>query len=399
MKFWSSFALLFLCQSIAFTGLSQADSLLLKSNCMEFETLDDEILTSWLKPKIEASQFVLVGEQHGILAVGQVTEKLYQMASPHGYHTLCIETDALAACTISDCAKEKDAVAAAKKVNASFPHSIAFYNNAEDYELFSAVDEDGGALWGIDQSLMTQFRLNFDHLIRNTKDKAFKESLTVQYEKAVAAYEKAMSTKDFMAAYLFAYDEDTHEALIALASTEQEKQVLQWFWQSKEIYMYNFSRQGYLNNQTRGQLMKANFRQYYQAALEKESTPKVVFKLGANHAGRGLNTTRIYDIGNHVSELAESNGKRSLHLKVIGITGQAAAGNPFIPTPVVPFDNTEDLSQELQTLVKETEGKYLLIDLEALRGKAKQFSDELQNVIFRYDGLLLVRDAQAVSRF
>ena len=147
--------------------------------------------------------------------------------------------------------------------------------------------------------------------------------------------------------------------------------------------------------------MKSNFNAYYKEALKSNPTPKVVFKLGATHATRGLSMTKIYDVSNYLSELAVFNAMRSLHFMVAGITGNALEGDPFKENPVAKFDNTKQLPEELQELVVGFDEKYIVLHLEPLREKSygDLFSETLKTFIFNFDVLVLVNNAEALVPF
>ena len=92
------------------------------------------------------------------------------------------------------------------------------------------------------------------------------------------------------------------------------------------------------------------------------------------------------------------NGLRSLHLRVLGVSGQQRVGFPFAPEPVISFDNTEDFPAEIQEWLPTLgNDKYLILHLEPLRPQARQYSEAMQKLMFAHDVLVLVRDAQAVS--
>ena len=132
-----------------------------------------------------------------------------------------------------------------------------------------------------------------------------------------------------------------------------------------------------------------------------DTTPKVILKLGATHATRGLSMTKIYDVSNYLSELAIYNNMRSLHFMVAGISGTVMQGNPFAENPVGEFDNTKELPKELQEISAKFDKKYAIVHLEALREKSygNNFSEELKQFIFNYDILVLIKDAQALESF
>lgn len=390
-------AFFFICTYV----VSAQNDLHIDENIYYANALNDEVFTSFMEEQILESQFIFVGEQHGIKEVGEVTNALFDLAHPKGYNTLCIETDALLAQKLKQIASLETPLQAAEKLSNTYPFAIPFYNTKEDYALFKNVVDKGGDLWGIDQTFMAQFRLNFDHLIQTTENDVFKEKLIPLKQSAVAAYKKSIDTKNFDNMFWQIYDQATHQELMATSNDPAEKKVLEQLWKTKEIYEYNGDKKYYLNNEVRGQLMKDNFNTYYKAALKQEEVPKVLFKLGATHATRGLSMTNIYDVSNYASELANFNDKKSLHLMVAGLTGTAAIGNPFAENPVAPFDNTKQLPKELQELVPSFTKKYTLIHLQPLREFAygKRYSETMKKFIFNFDILVLVKDAQALTPF
>ncbi len=361
------------------------------------DSLDDQNFKDLINSKLQNSQFILLGEQHGIKEVGEITGVLYDLAQPFGYNKLCIETDEIAAVTLSELSKFP--IDSSINFNQKFPFSIPFYNNYDDVKLFKRVTDSGGDIWGIDQTFMTQFRLNFDYLIRTTSNDKFKNRIKELKVLAEKGYHKAIVEKNYMAPYIFSYDLRTHNELLNLAKKEEEKEVIKQLWNTKEIYGYNFSGRPYLNNSTRATLMKRNFMMYYNQALEKDTLPKVVFKLGANHVAKGLSKTNIYDVSNLISELAIMNNKSSLHIYAIGIDGEKSISNPFAPIPRTPFDNTETFPIEIQKQISNQEKKFLVLDLTKLRLDFNLYSDKLQDLMFKYDLMILIKNCNALESF
>ncbi|MEO0571497.1 MAG: hypothetical protein AAF039_07300 [Bacteroidota bacterium] len=379
---------------------AQSDALLEKG-IFQVDTLSDSKFKEFMTDVTLNNQFILIGEQHGIKEVGTFTNAIFNLVHKDGFNTLCIETDALAAKKIQEIASSKAPIPAAKALSQKFPLSIPFYNNATDYELFTNVVANGGQIWGIDQTFMAQFRLNFDYLEQFTNSGPLKEKLVPLKQKAITAYEESMATKDFSKMFWRSYDEAIHKELLVLSTNPQEQEILHQLWKTKEIYGYNSSKQYYKNNNVRGQLMKANFNAYYKEALKQNEVPKAIFKLGATHATRGLSMTNIYDISNYVAELAAFENKKSLHFMVAGVTGTAMVGNPFAENPIAPFDNTKQLPKELQELLPLFNKKYTLIHLATLRESAygKKYSEAMKTFIFNFDILVLVKNAEALEGF
>lgn len=363
--------------------------------------LNDPLFEALMNKKLQNSRFVFVGEQHGIKSAATVTSKLYDLGQSFGYNTLCVETDDVVAQKLRAFAAGGNFTASMKAHYKQFPFTIPFYNNEDDHVLFDNVYAKGGDFWGIDQTFIVQFRLNFAELAQMTSNRQMKRKLKTLQEAAEAAYAKALETKNPKGPYLFTYDKATHKELLSMAGSEAEKEIIRQLWNTKEIYEYFFSRKNFQNNNVRGNLMKANFMRYYNQARTNGKDPKVVFKLGANHAARGLTRTNIYDIANLGSELAISQGEHSVHVAVMGLKGKTATGNPFAPSPIVEFDNTDQLAEELQKEVEGIGQKYYVIDLEALKDYAysKRFSEKFKESIFKYDVLILVNGAEAVRSF
>jgi len=363
------------------------------------DSLQSSVLNEFFSSKIAASQFVMVGEQHGLREVGEITSLIYNIAQPFGYEYLCIETDAVAAQQIEKNANGKEPSQLAKENHDTFPFAIPFYGNYDDYQLFSVVIQNNGSIWGIDQTFMAQFRLNFDYLERTTSNKLFKKEMTKLKTQAIASFEKAIAERDFKAPFIFQYSDELHKELIGLVDTDFEKEILNQLKLTKEIYMLNFTKQSYLSNLKRAQLMKQNFLKYYKTESESQKLPKVIFKMGANHVSKGLNSTNVYDVSNLVSELAIVNGMESTHILVTGIDGESTIGNPFVPVPTKAFDNTEDFPEEVALRIKDLDKKYFILDVSYLRINAKSYSKELQDWMFKYDLVVLIKDCTPIRNF
>ncbi len=380
--------------------MAQSDTIL-KDHIFQVDALEDSRFVEFITQVSQGSQFILIGEQHGIKEVGLFTNAIFNLVHTNGYNTLCIETDALAAEKIKAIAASETPLKLAKTLDQKFPFAIPFYDNASDYDLFVNVVSQGGDIWGIDQTFMAQFRLNFDHLLHHTTNPSLKKMTGELKNRAQLAFEETFKNKSFGDMFIYKYSDALHDSLLATRPNPEETEILNQLKKSREIYGYYVSKQYYQNNNVRGQLMKSNFNTYYKEALKSTAIPKVIFKLGATHGTRGLSMTKIYDVSNYLSELAVFNDMRSLHFMVAGITGKALQGNPFTENPIVEFDNTKQLSEELQEVVPGFDKKYMVVHLEPLREKSygNLFSENLKKAIFNYDVLVLVNNAEALVPF
>ncbi|SFR48808.1 hypothetical protein SAMN04490243_2168 [Robiginitalea myxolifaciens] len=378
--------------------LAQQDSLL-KAHTIFANDFEEPVIADYLKDKISSSQFILLGETHGIVEVGEITNSLYDMSQPFGYNTLVIETDPLAAEMLTEFLDSDDPLGQATKFENKYPWSIAFYNNREDYNLLTNVGKQGGKLWGIDQTLMAGFRMAFWTLVENSDNPTLIELAKEELERADSGYKEAVTSKNFMAAYIFQYSKEIHDSLLLAATEDWERGLIADLWKTKEIYGYQFKGEYYWNNEIRGQLMKHNFMEYYKEAQTTETLPKAVFKLGYNHAGRGLTFTRIYDIGNMASELANANGMRSLNILAAGITGFQNRSNPVeTDKDSIAIERSKYIPDEILNLAEGSAKKYVVIKTEELRSQASKFSDQVQNFLFKFDLIVLIKDATPLTK-
>lgn len=363
-------------------------------------TLQSEKLTSFFNKKIENTQFIMLGEQHGLQEVGEITNQLYNLAKPEGYSSLCIETSPFAAKVLDlQLSSTKDTEEGLRKLYAKYPFTIPFYNNKNDIKLFENVKNSNGEIWGIDQVFMVEFRLIFDYLVHLNDNERLKKAVEPLLNEAVLGFEKAVKEKNMMAPFIFKYSDDLHSKLVSLANSEEEKNILNDLKKTKEIYTYNFQKAYYKNNNERARLMKRNFLNYYDSASGTSILPKIVFKLGANHVSKGLTKTNVYDISNMISELAVINNKKSLHIYAVGVNGTKNLGHPFAPVSVIPFDESKGLPKEISEIITNQTKKYIIIDAEKLRPKANSLSKKMKNLVLKYDVLIYIKDCKALESF
>lgn len=370
------------------------------NNATSFNDLQSEKAQTYFKEKIKGTQFIMLGEQHGIQEVGQLTNMLFSLAKNDGYNTLCVETSPFAAKILNtQFTTNQNPQRALAKIYQEYPFSIPFYNNKNDIELFENVAKNKGRIIGIDQVFMVEFRLVFDYLVNQNDNKRLAKAVKPLLEQAKAGFDKAVKEKNMSAPFIFRYTDELHNNLMKLTRNQKEKEILEGLKLTKEIYTYNFQKQYYKNNNVRAELMKKNFLQFYNKASLNEKLPKVLFKLGANHTGKGLNATNVFDISTLVSELAFMNNKKSLHIYAVGINGTRYLGNPFAPVSTVPFDSAKDLPKEVAEIINSQKGKYVIIGTHKLREKANRLSAKMKDLVLKYDLLIYMRDCVALEKF
>jgi hypothetical protein len=121
-------------------------------------------------------------------------------------------------------------------------------------------------------------------------------------------------------------------------------------------------------------------------------------KFGGEHTYKGYNPLRNNDLGNLVTELADSGGSQSVHILVLGVKGSqlrfAGIGRPFQPAS---FNLAEDKDSDflfLKPMFDHLESDaWTMFDLRGLRKGFPSFGPadrELERLIFGNDLLVLI---------
>jgi hypothetical protein len=131
--------------------------------------------------------------------------------------------------------------------------------------------------------------------------------------------------------------------------------------------------------------------------------PKMLFKFGANHLGRGVSMAsfgEFYDVGNLALNLAEVQGQQSLHLMVMGKQGRQANGSNQADRsknegPLTAADNAY-----LQPFFDQTTGPaWNVVDLRparrALTAGKLVASQRVQRILLGYDYLIVIPETTA----
>lgn len=232
------------------------------------------------------NQFVAWGEYHNSPLLSQLTNYALESASRFGYKTWCIETSPFAAAELTRIAKSKNPLDTIFKIAKERPDftTFPFFQTKEDIGMLTTANKFGYTIWGIDQEFQTAFPYCLDKVYqaqpKNTKEryKAVYDSLQVKWWNPQA---------------------NLLDSLKKGIKQPNLKRVLDDIKISKDIYYYS-------DNQSRADLMKTNFYNYYDGLKTKNE--KVFFKMGSNHLAKGMNLeTNLYDIGNAAYELSQRN--------------------------------------------------------------------------------------------
>lgn len=362
-----------------------------------------------LRAALAGAQFVMVGEDHGISQIPAFYGGLCELLGPAGFHTMAVETSPLAAKELEKWVGQGDGRKQLAAFEKQYPESIAFYNWSEEYDLLARCAESasGGPfrIWGLDQELMGSPRLLLSKILEQHPGPAATKEAHRLLQKNDDAHAAAVKTGDPGAMFMFSVSDDElnqFREVVRREANATAQSFIDALIESRQIYQKNMNGSGFESNRQRALLMKHNFAGDYRAASQAEpNPPKVMLKLGAWHMFKGINPLHNNDMGNFVTELADGQGTRSVHIMIIAVKGTqlrfAGIGRPFQPTP---FNLAEDKDSDflyLKPMFSAVENDGMpMFDLRAFR---KGFSSlgsvdkEMERLIFGYDFLVLVPNA------
>lgn len=203
-----------------------------------------------------------------------------------------------------------------REYEADFGNTFSFFAMSSEFDLLKKTVKSGTTVYGLDQVLMIADRLICRELKNQTKNKDAKviyERIEKRSKELFANFLKDPNNPMYM--MMEDFDNDLKE-LTALKLSSYESEAIEKMKLSAKIYKEQ-------NHHLRIQLMKNQLMENYSDWKDKKN----FFKFGANHLAKGESFLKIYDIGNLINNIADSNFSSSLHILIIGKSG--AQGSPF----------------------------------------------------------------------
>ncbi len=369
---------------------------------------------SVLHQALSGAQFVALGEDHGMQQIPQFTAALCQTLAPQGFHTMAVEVGPLVAQALQPMLNDAQGSASGAKAlisfNHEFPEAVAFYNWQQEFDALSACAHAAPAgkfrLWGLDQEFLGSSRLILTRIQQQYPGKAAADEverlLRKDAENHTAAAKSGNPGELFMFTVTEAELKHFHE-LLQQDGNPRSLALLDALIETREIYIKN-STDGRASNRQRALLMKSNFMAQYRAATKAEgAAPKVLLKFGAYHMWKGVNQIHNLDVGNMLTELADSEHQQSLHILMMGAKGKqaqfAGINRPDVPAS---FDTLKDEDSDFRFLKPildhlEPTG-WTLVDLRQLRAAVRRkdgVEADLDRLMYGYDLLIIVPEATA----
>ena len=364
----------------------------------------------WLQSQLENTQFVLVGEDHGIAELPQFVGALYSDLYEKGFNHFVTEAAPGALPQLLKMASQPD-LSEFESFNKKHPFSIPFYSWQEESEMLRNIyhtnNMASNSIWALDQEFIVSSRAHFEKLAMNAKNATAKKIAQEYQAKATALLDEAIKTQNFGSNLMFTLTPDDFNALTEAFSDQPEAvSLINGLKESQSIY-FKMGSDPYQSNIDRIALMKKNFYKYYNKAKETEKLPKAIFKFGAIHTSRGASLLNIFDLGNMASELANSNGKESFHILVVGVEGES---NKYMLMNDSSLKNAKYSGKKelnglgLDPIFDLAEGnEWKMIDLSQLKNdiwlSKIEVSDELKKTVYAYDAVLLIPQVTAATNF
>lgn len=345
------------------------------------------------------SQFVLIGEEHGIAESAEIATALVRALRLEGLKYLLTEIGPVAAREVERLARAGDAEMW-NELYRQAPFSVAFFWFAEDIALAEAIaagSEGGPVIWGVDQEFVLSPALHLAALAEAAQDDASRARLETLLAAEHDAFAQLVAEGNPETAPLMMFSEPAvFVELRQLADGDSDALMrVEAMAESHSIYALFNQGRGYENNEVRARLMKRLFGDYLRATEEGPAQARVLGKFGSNHVQRGVSPMHVSDIGNQIAELAAWNGTRSLHVLIVPVGGARNMVLPFTgpEADAVPVQ-CDDLGPyaPICEAAGAIEG-WQYVDLAALRtqlGALRALDPELVDIVLGFDAAVFL---------
>ena len=355
-----------------------------------------------LKAELPDAQFIAVGEDHGFAGSPRLARALAEEARSYGplYHAVEVGPVTM------EWVRGKLAAGGLDAMQSGLvgkPLALPFLSNREDAALADDF-EHGDRVWGIDQEFVGAPMILMDELAALASDRATRTRLLAIKDADIAALEKG----DFENIWLNTADAAEFSELGQIfAGSPSATAIIDALAASARIYRLNNQGAYLQNNEERSAVMRGYFLDQYRAA--PGSAPRVLFKMGAYHVGRGTTPTSIYDLGSLLPGLAAANGLTSLHIAYLPMGGTVRVIKPADgkATAVQTYED-EGIAAILAAadIAPERIGPsgHVLIPIASLRHalagkKLNALPGFARFVLLGYDYLVTTREAEAATAF
>ncbi len=362
-----------------------------------------------LRSEIGNAQFVALGEDHGFADAPLLARALAtEMRSSGGSVFHAAEIGPFTAKWLRQKFGNQPTNEGLRSIAAAIKGkglAMPFTSNVEDSMLAADFFDKKGKsrLWGIDQEFIGAPMILLDWLAMHARDPEMRKMLSDTRD----TDRKALAQLAFGDAWLGKVQADDLEVIANGFGQQRELlPLVRAFAASAEIYQLNEKGAYQASNEYRSALMQGYFLDQYRKA---GPSARVLLKMGAYHLGRGTTPVGIYDLGSLLPGLAAANGKRSVHIAFVPISGAVRLFGPSeTGVTTVKAYKDEGIAALLAAANVAPDAipanGHVLVPLAGIRhrisGKQKRELTELARfVLAGFDYLVTTRDAKAATHF
>jgi hypothetical protein len=292
-----------------------------------------------IRENLGGAQFVLIGEVHGFAESPELALAVAQAGRPHGFKYHVVEVGTIEEEWATNSLLQ-DGPNGLSRSLAGRDFILPFLSLREDAELAhyflqnAPVGED--AVWGIDQESLGSTIIHLETLNALTQD----SSVTALLRELIDAELAAWTAGDQSRLFLLTVTDETFAVLTeAFSESVAALRIIAALKESAAIYKLSAAGEGEANTR-RANVMRRQFFNAYRAAAEP--VPRVLFKTGAIHAGRGTTSLNTFDIGSIVEGVAAANDLNVLRIAVMPISGERAQVQANGLYASVEYDDSSD---------------------------------------------------------
>lgn len=363
-----------------------------------------------LDAAVAESRFVMLGEDHMTREIPRFAAALCAIMHPDAY---AVEAGPYAARFVNGLLHDPDRLAKMAARNKAYPNNMAFLDIREENDLAAECGASSRnphfELWGLDQEFLGAAATLLEAMAASHPGPQSLRSIAEAQAKDRAASAQALSSGDYGKLFLLSStDADIHalQRAIDADGNPTTRDILHEFAESRRIYRLHEAGGGD-SNLARAEMLKLHFLADYLSFKRQTPVPRILFKLGDNHTGKGFNYTRELNLGNFVAELAAGEQAKSLHMFVLGARGMhftmEGFGKPLGQAPFVIADDPDYkwMAPAVANMVPQPAGPagtmLTLYDLRKLRYRGLDLSREWEHVVYSYDLCVVMPELTVAS--
>jgi hypothetical protein len=363
-----------------------------------------------LKSAVSESRYVLLGEDHFSREIPRFTSALCDVMKPDAYAVEAGPDAAKFVTGLLGSSSRKERLAERMRAH---PNNMAFLDGVEENDTAAhcaaASRNLGFAVWGLDQEFVGSAGTLLEAMQATKPGGKTRAAIADMLKADKLAEQQALDGGNPGKLFLLSATEADLKPLIDAVGADGNaatRILLDELLASHAIYRLN-SEGSPDSNRVRAELFKQHFLTENAEIRKTIAEPRILFKFGDNHSGKGFSPLQVRDIGNFVAELADGEKAHSLHIMIFGVKGEhgafAGVAKPLKPESFAITDYPEykwmqPAVADLLPQVEDADGTTLtLLDLRKLRFRGIDLPPDWKRIVFSYDLMVLIPELTAAS--